>query len=142
MLKKLGGLVGLAFGEDEKAMLARMTVGDVIDEHMRWKRSLQACIGGKIPEGYDPVTVRRTEHSVVGRWLAAYKTDVLLHYAAYFTVRAKHEQCHLLAGELMETLLAGDEVRAGELMSMRLNRASHELVQALLELNEQLAAKA
>ena len=140
MLKRLGGLVGLVPGADPKKMLEKMTIADVIDAHMKWKISLQEYLDGQAPLVLDPVQARRDELSVTGQWIRLQADGEIGGYNAFFTVRAKHAQCHMLAGDLMEKLLAGDHAGAQELMNSRLLKISHELVYALVDLDRQVTA--
>lgn len=140
MLKRLGGLVGLVPDDDPKKMLEKMTIADVIDAHMKWKISLQEYLDGQAPLVLDPVQARREELSVAGQWIRLHADGDIGSYGAFFTVRAKHAQCHMLAGELMEKLLANDQAGARELLNSRLLKISHEMVYALVELDRQVMA--
>jgi hypothetical protein len=138
MLKLTGGLFGLYPGADaQKKKLEMMTMADVIDAHMKWKLSLQDYMDGWPGRVLDPVQARREDQSVVGQWIRQCAAERYSGCCALFTVRATHAQCHVLAGEFIEKLLAGDEVGARELLNSRLFRASHELVHALVDLDRE-----
>lgn len=140
MLKRLGDWVGLTT-DVEKKMLAKMTVADVIDAHMKWKLTLQDFVDGDPLVQFDPAMVRREDESLAGRWIHRHAAEHLAAYGAFFTVRAKHAQCHLLAGEAVDKVLQGDRLAAAVMMKERVHRMSHEVVYALVELDRQLQAR-
>lgn len=140
MLKQFSDLVGLGSRDRDEKALKKMRIPDVIDAHMKWKNSLQEYIDGLSQEVLDPARLQRTDQSTAGRWIELHGSGPLSRYAAFFTVRATHAQCHLLAGQLAEQLLAGDHVGARKLMNKRLLKTSHELVYALIDLERQQLA--
>lgn len=114
-----------------------MHVADVIDAHMKWKISLQEYLDGTWEHGIDPALLQHADQSAVGKWIRLHGTGQLSHYGAFFTVRAKHAQCQLVAGEVVEQVLAGNRAGAQNLMKERLLKSSHELVYALIDLERQ-----
>lgn len=139
MLKRLGGLIGLVPAERE--MLSKMSIADVIDAHMRWKLWLQEYVDGRSEEEIDPALACREEQSPAGRWIHRHAVEHYIRYGAFFTVRAKHAQFHLLAGEVVHKVLEGDRAAAAEMMNTRVLKISHEVIHALLELNRQATAE-
>lgn len=139
MLKRLGGLVGLTT-DAEKKMLAKMHVADVIDAHMKWKLALQEFVDGDCLDAFDPAAIGREDQSLAGKWIHQHAAEHLSGYGAFFTLRAKHAQCHLLAAEVVDKVLQGDRAGAAAMMNDRLHKISHEVVYALVELDRQLAA--
>lgn len=140
MLKRLGDWVGLTT-DAEKKMLAKMTVTDVIDAHMKWKLALQDFVDGDPLAQFDPGMVHREDQSLAGRWIHRHAAEHLVAYGAFFTLRAKHAQCHLLAVEVVDKVLQGDRPAAAVIMKERVHRMSHEVVHALVELDRQLQAQ-
>jgi hypothetical protein len=139
MLKRLGDWVGLTADAEQK-MLAKMTVADVIDAHMKWKLALQGFVDGDPLVQFDPATIRHEEQSLAGRWINRYAAEHLSGYGAFFTLRAKHAQCHLLANEVVDKVMQGERAAAAAAMKERLLKMSHEVVHALIELDRQLEA--
>jgi hypothetical protein len=139
MLKRLGELVGLN-ADPERRALGAMRIPDVIDAHMKWKLALQQYVEGNSEEGIDPAEIMHEEQSLAGRWIHLHAADTLSGYGAFFTVRAKHAQCHVLAAEVVEKVQQGDRAGALHLMNERLLKISHELVYAMIDLDRQLAA--
>lgn len=139
MLKRLGGLVGLGTDAEKKA-LREMHIPDVIDAHMKWKLSLQEYVDGTSEEGLDADEIRDEQQSLAGRWIHLHAAEHLVRHGAFFTVRAKHAQCHVLAAEVVEKVQQGDRRAALDIMNERLLRISHELVYAMIDLDKQLTA--
>lgn len=138
MLKRLGDLVGLTT-DAERRSLAKMTIADVIDAHMKWKLALQEFVDGDCLTPFDPATAGREDQSLAGRWIHQHAAEHLSRHGAFYTVRAMHTQFHLLAGEIVEKVLQGDRFAAAVMMKDRLLKISYEVVQALLELDRQCA---
>lgn len=136
MLKRLADMFGLVTDADRK-MLAEMTISDVVEEHIRWKLKLQSYVEGKSKEEIDPDVFRRPELSTTGKWTTLHAAENLAEFNAFFTLRAKMEQCHHLAGEMVEKVKQGDRAAAAAIMKDRFLKTSHELVHSLIQLENQ-----
>ncbi len=140
MLKRLGDWIGLTT-DAEKKMLAKMTVADVIDAHMKWKLALQEYVDGDPLARFDLAATRHEERSLAGKWIHQHAARHLSAYGAFFTVRTKHAQCHLLANQVVDKVLQGNRAEADALMKERLFKMSHEVIYALVELDRQLESE-
>lgn len=140
MLKRLGDMLGLVTDSDKK-MLANMTIPEVVDAHIQWKLRLQNFVDGKAGIEIDPGTFSSPNASTTGKWTTLHAAENLSEFNAFFTLRAKMEQCHHLAGEIVEKINQGDRSAAKTIMDDRFLKTSHELVYALVELQKQLEAE-
>lgn len=140
MLKRLGDMLGLVTDSD-KRMLANMTIPEVVDAHIQWKLKLEAFVNGTAGIEIDPSTFCSPNASTTGKWTTLHAAEKLSEFNAFFTLRAKMEQCHHLAGEIVNKINMGDRKGAKEIMNDRFLKTSHELVHALVELEKQLSAE-
>lgn len=139
MLKRLGDMLGLVTDADNK-MLARMTIAEVVDAHIQWKLKLQNYIDGKGGEEIDPIIFSNPDMSTTGKWTTLQASGNLSDYNTFFTLRAKMEQCHHLAGEAVKKVQEGDRAAAAAIIKDRFTKTSQELVFALAALDREQAA--
>lgn len=140
MLERMTGWIGL-LGNNEKKILREMSVGDAINAHMKWKAWLQDHVNGKSGEELDPATICRDDQCLLGRWIHDHAAEHFHRHGAFYTVRTRHAQFHLIAGEVAAKMRENNPAAAAELADTHMLRASQKLVYALLELDKQLLAE-
>jgi hypothetical protein len=106
--------------------------------HSRWKRRLQASLGGG--ERLDPVATAGDHHCDLGKWLHG-EGKVHAAHPAYQALLSEHAAFHRAAAAVVERINAGDTAGATELLtiSSEFSRASGSVVQSITRIRDSLS---
>ncbi len=120
------------------SVIATLDIDAAINAHERWKDRLMDYLEGRSTVGLDPALVRRTDHSVVGRWLHGEGGEVLGDQPVFPVLMARYQYFHEQAAVLVELAQQGEWDRAVQVLNGRYRHGSSQVVWLLKELQRGL----
>ncbi len=133
MLKNLGHWTEIS--TDQRAEVRQeLDISDVIAEHVRWKTLLHKYLDGDSDAPLDPDELCRDDQCMLGVWLHGAGEDYFSEDGAFYSLRADHAQFHAIAASIVQKVHEKDVASASMLLDDALERITHKIVKALVEL--------
>ncbi len=138
------GFFGNLFGtesriEKKKEISDEINISEAVAAHVSWKLRLQKCLDGSSEEKLDADVVCRDDQCKLGKWIHGAARKHFDGAQAFCDLRVDHALFHQLAGQIVRHAQLNDHASAHALMEGDYKHASHKVVMALTELNNELA---
>ena len=111
---------------------------EAINAHIKWKIRLQDYLDGTSKEQLDPTVICRDDQCALGKWIHGPALKHFSEDATFAQLRVDHAQFHMVAGNVVSNMQSNKRNLAEELMDGEYRHASHKVIQALTELNQQV----